>query len=151
MKFGGQTPVARSLGLYMADHYPRFFPAHVFQSIVPVPLHFRRLREREFNQSVLLARPVARRLGIPLELRAVERVRHTLPQSASTEADRRKNLRNAFRVRRPERVKGRSILVLDDVYTTGATLEELAKTLLSAGARRVSGFTVARSPAPNSP
>ena len=151
MKFGGQTPVARSLGLYMTRHYARFFPAHAFQSILPIPLHPLRLREREFNQSILLARPLARRLGISLELDAVERVRHTPPQSASTEADRRKNLRDAFRVRRPERIKERSILVVDDVYTTGATLEELAQTLLSAGAGRVSGFTLARSPAPNSP
>jgi ComF family protein len=129
----------------MTDHYHRFYPADAFQSILPVPLHPQRLREREFNQCVLLARPLAVRLGIPLDLDAVERVRHTLPQSSSTEADRRKNLRGAFRVRRPERVKGRSILVLDDVYTTGATLEELAQSLLSDGARRVSGLTLARS------
>ena len=150
VKFGGQAPVARSLSHYMTDHYHRFYPADAFQSILPVPLHPNRLREREFNQCVLLARPLAVRLGIPLDLDGVERIRHTLPQSASTEADRRKNLRGAFRVRRPERVKGRSILLLDDVYTTGATLEELARTLLSAGARRVSGLTLARSPIPAS-
>jgi ComF family protein len=148
VKFGGQAPVARSLSHYMTDHYHRFYPADAFQSILPVPLHPTRLREREFNQSILLARPLAALLGIPLDLDGVERVRHTLPQSASTETDRRKNLRGAFRVRRPERVKGRSILLLDDVYTTGATLEELARTLLSAGARRVSGLTLARSPSP---
>ena len=136
--------MARSLSQYMTDHYHRFYPADAFQSILPVPLHPKRLREREFNQCVLLARPLAARLGIPLDLDAVERVRHTLPQSASSEADRRKNLRGAFRVRSPERVKGRSILLLDDVYTTGATLEELARSLLSAGARRVSGLTLAR-------
>lgn len=145
VKFGGQAPLARSLSRYMTDHYHRFYPADAFQSILPVPLHPKRLREREFNQCVLLARPLAARLGVPLDLDGVERVRHTLPQSASTEADRRKNLRGAFCVRRPERLKGRSILLLDDVYTTGATLEELALSLLSAGARRVSGLTLARS------
>ena len=145
VKFSGQAPVARSLSHYMTDHYHRFYPSDAFHSILPVPLHPKRLREREFNQCVLLARPLAERLGIPLDLDAVERVRHTLPQSASTEANRRKNLRGAFRVRRPERVRGRSILLLDDVYTTGATLEELAQCLLSAGARRVSGLTLARS------
>jgi ComF family protein len=145
VKFGGQAPVARSLSHYMTDHYHRFYPADAFQTILPVPLHPKRLREREFNQCVLLARPLAVRLGISLDLDSVERVRHTLPQSASTEPDRRKNLRGAFRVRRPERVKGRSILLLDDVYTTGATLEELARSLMSAGARKVSGFTLARS------
>jgi ComF family protein len=144
MKFGRQAPVARSLSLYMTDHYHRFFQADAFHSILPVPLHPKRLREREFNQSVLLARPLAKRLGIPLDLDAVERVRHTPPQSASTEADRRKNLKGVFRVRRPERIKGRSILIFDDVYTTGATIEELAWSLLRAGAWRVSGLTLAR-------
>jgi ComF family protein len=128
----------------MMDHYPRFFPPDAFQCILPVPLHPKRLREREFNQSVLLARPLAARLGIPVDLDAVERVVHTPPQSASTEAERRKNLRGAFRVRKPECVKGRSILLFDDVYTTGATLEELARSLLGAGARQVSGLTLAR-------
>jgi len=148
VKFGGESPLARSLSLYMTDHYSRFFPPGAFDAILPVPLHPKRLREREFNQCVLLARPLAARLGLPLSLHAVARVRHTLPQSASNEADRRKNLRGAFRVQRPERIKGRSILLFDDVYTTGATLEELAKPLLSAGARRVCGLTLARSPVP---
>jgi ComF family protein len=151
VKFGRQAPLARSLGLYMKDHYSRFFPAGAFHSILPVPLHPTRLREREFNQCVLLARPLAAELGIPMNLRGVERVRHTLRQSASTQADRRKNLKGAFRVRRPEHIRGRSILLFDDVYTTGATLEELARTLLSAGARKVCGFTLARSPAPPFP
>ncbi len=144
VKFGKQRPVARSLGLYIIEQFPRFFPADAFDLILPVPLHPIRLREREFNQSVLLARPLAGRLRIPLELDAAVRVRHTPPQSALTEADRRRNLGGAFRVRRPERIRGRSILLLDDVYTTGATLEELARTLLSAGARKVSAITLAR-------
>jgi ComF family protein len=151
VKFGRQAPLARSLSHYMTDHYHRFYPTHTFSSILPVPLHPKRLREREFNQCVLLARPLAARLGIPLDLDTVERVLHTPPQSASTEADRRKNLRGAFRVRRPDRVRGKSVLLVDDVYTTGATLEELAQALLSAGARRVCGFTLARSPSPQPP
>ncbi len=148
LKFGRERPVGRSLSLFVKEHYGRFFPAEAFHSILPVPLHPRRLREREFNQCVLLARPLAAHLGISLDLHTVERVRHTSPQSASTEAERRKNLRGAFRVRRPERIRGRSILLFDDVYTTGATLEELARSVLSAGPRRLCGLTLARSPSP---
>ena len=148
VKFGGQTPVARSLSLFVTDHYGRLFPSNAFDGIVPVPLHPKRLREREFNQCVLLAGTLAAHLGIPLEPDLVERVRHTPPQTASTEAERRKNLRGAFRVARPDRVKRRSILLFDDVYTTGATLEELARTLRAAGARSVAALTLARSPHP---
>jgi ComF family protein len=136
------------LSVFARDHFTRFFPLSGFDRVVPVPLHPKRLRAREFNQCVLLARPLAARLGVPLDLDAVERVRHTLPQSASTVMARRKNLRGAFQVRKVPRIEGQSILVLDDVYTTGATLEALALCLLSAGASRVAALTLARSPSP---
>jgi len=149
VKYGRQAPVAHSLSVFARDHLTRFFPLSGFDRLVPVPLHPKRLRAREFNQCVLLARPLAVRLGIQLDLDAVERVRHTLPQSASTEKERRKNLKGAFRVRKVPRIEGQSILVFDDVYTTGATLDELAHCLLSAGASRVAALTLARSPGPN--
>ena len=98
VKYGRQAPVARSLSVYVRDHFSRFSPLNGFDRVVPVPLHPKRLRAREFNQCVLLAGPLAARLGIPLDLDAVERVRHTLPQSVSTGKARRKNLRGAFRV-----------------------------------------------------
>ena len=148
VKYGRQAPVARSLSVFARDHFTRFFPLSGFDRVVPVPLHPKRLRAREFNQCVLLARPLAAQLGVPLDLDAVERVRHTLPQSASTVMARRKNLRGAFQVRKVPRIEGQSILVLDDVYTTGATLEALALCLLSAGASRVAALTLARSPSP---
>jgi ComF family protein len=149
VKYGRQAPVAHSLSVFARDHFTRFFPLSGFDRLVPVPLHPKRLRAREFNQSVLLSRPLAVRLGVPLDLDAVERVRHTLPQSASTEKARRKNLKGAFQVRKVRRIEGQSILLFDDVYTTGATMEALAHCLLSAGASRVAGLTLARSPGPN--
>jgi ComF family protein len=149
VKYGGQTPVARPLSVFIRDHFCRLFPLSGFDRVVPVPLHPKRLRARGFNQCVLLARPLAARLGIPLDLDGIERVRHTLPQSASTEKARRKNLRGAFQVRNVSRIEGQSILVFDDIITTGATLEALADCLLSAGARRVAALTLARSPTPN--
>lgn len=148
LKYGREAPMGRSLGILLREQHSRFFPAGDFDRILPVPLHPKRLREREFNQCVLLARPLAVHLGIPLDLDSVERIRHTMPQSGSTEAERRKNLKGSFHIRKPERIKGRSLLLLDDVYTTGATLEELARSLLSAGACRVAALTVARSPSP---
>jgi len=141
-----QASVARSLSFLMRDHFRRFFPLDAFDRILPVPLHPKRLRGREFNQSVMLSRPLAAHLGVPLDVNAVERVRHTLPQRFSTEGERRKNVKGAFRVRKPARIDGQSILLFDDVYTSGATLEELARCLLLAGALRVAAFTLARSP-----
>jgi ComF family protein len=111
--------------------------------IVPVPLHPVRLREREFNQAALLALGARRSTGPPVDVHALERVRDTAPQSALGLAERRANVRGAFRAR-PEAVGGRIVTLVDDVLTTGATAEECARALLDAGARAVRVLTVAR-------
>lgn len=108
--------------------------------IVPVPLHVRRLKERGFNQALLLAQALPGRL-----LRdTLVRTRHTQPQTGLSPKARRENVRRAFAVRRPEVVKGKSVLLVDDVYTTGATVRECSRALLAAGAREVRVLTVAR-------
>ncbi len=108
--------------------------------MVPVPLHVRRLRERGFNQALLLARALPGRL-----LRdALVRTRHTQPQTGLSPTARRENVRRAFAVRRPEMIQGKSVLLVDDVYTTGATVRECSRALLAAGAREVRVLTVAR-------
>jgi ComF family protein len=109
--------------------------------IVPVPLHPRRLRQRGFNQALLLAHAFSE---APLGREAVVRVRHTVPQVELKPKERRDNVKGAFGVPDPALVKGKNILLLDDVYTTGATVRECAKVLLKAGARRVDVLTVAR-------
>jgi ComF family protein len=112
--------------------------------IIPVPLHRERLRWRGFNQAVLLARPLARARGIPLDVDALCRHRPTQPQAGLAAVARRPNMRGAFSVRRREAVAGRSILLVDDVYTTGATVNECARVLRGAGARRVDVLVLAR-------
>jgi ComF family protein len=109
--------------------------------LVPVPLHTRRLKERGFNQAVLLAQAFPEK---PLARETLVRVRHTPPQTGLNPKERRENVRKAFAVPRPEEVKGKTILLVDDVYTTGATVRECAKVLLKAGAREVNVLTVAR-------
>jgi ComF family protein len=113
--------------------------------VVPVPLHPSRLAERGFNQSALLARPVARRLSAPFCPVAVARVRDTPRQAALDRRARLANLSGAFRVRQPERVRGRDVLLIDDVCTTGATLVACARALREAGVRSVVCSVVARS------
>lgn len=112
--------------------------------IVPVPLHRDRLRWRGFNQAHLLARRLGRRCGVPVDPFLLVRARPTPPQVGLDEADRRRNVAGAFVAPRPLALAGRSTLLVDDVYTTGATVEECARVLKRAGARRVDVLVLAR-------
>jgi ComF family protein len=112
--------------------------------LVPVPLHPRRLRERGFNQSALLAAEVGRRMGRPVCADALVRRLDTVPQAGLTAAARRRNVAGAFAVRRRASVAGRTVVLVDDVLTTGATAFACARRLGEAGAAEVRLLTVAR-------
>lgn len=115
----------------------------VFEGVCAVPLHRRRLRERGYNQAALLAKECARALGLPLFLDAVRRSHYGEPQARSANmADRRSGVRGAFEPN--SRVDGLRLLLVDDVCTTGATLDACAHALKAAGAAAVWGLTVAR-------
>ncbi len=120
------------------------FQDHSMDLIVPVPLHIRRLREREFNQALLLARELSKRTGIPYHERTLRKIKDTPFQTALKGRERRKNVKGAFHVEKREEIKGKTILLVDDVYTTGATVNECARTLLKGGAARVAVLTLAR-------
>ncbi len=117
-------------------------------AIVPMPLHPARLRERGFNQSLELARRLSARLELPLHARACQRVRDTPPQAALRWKERGKNVRKAFTC--SEDFSGKHVAMVDDVMTSGATLNELARALRRAGAREVSAWVVARNVAARS-
>ena len=110
--------------------------------ILPVPLSAQRLQQRGFNQSIEIARPLARQLGVPLELKNIHRQRDTTPQTSLPWKERAKNIRHAFECRID--LTGKTVLVVDDVMTTGATLNELARTLKAHGAVRVENHVLAR-------
>ncbi len=112
--------------------------------LVAVPLHARRRRERGFNQAERIARRIGRRRGLAVLRRALVRVRNVPPQSSLRASDREANVRGAFAVRKPERVRGRTLLLVDDVATTGATLRACARALRAAGAVEVRAVTAAR-------
>lgn len=138
MKFEARLPAASTLGAVLAEAVtaqPTGSPLPA--AIVPVPLHRSRMRMRGFNQSVEIARPIARRLGLPLLTRICERTRATAPQSGlPSHAARRRNVAGAFRVR--TRVTDlERIAIVDDVLTTGATVAALARALRTAGVRHV--------------
>jgi len=109
--------------------------------VLPVPLHPRRLQDRGFNQALMLAQGLA---DLPVERDLLIRVRHTRPQVELNPQERRENVKGAFAVSRPERLKGKRVLLVDDLFTTGATARECARALRKAGARQVEIITVAR-------
>jgi len=150
LKYSGVRPAASVLGRMLAEAITELEPSFAGEMIamVPVPLYRARLRQREFNQAELVARmamkvlPKSSRLRLQPEI--LERKRETASQAGLTSHQRRENVRGAFGVAQPELVKGKEILVVDDVYTTGATASECARVLRRAGASKVWIATVAR-------
>lgn len=114
--------------------------------LVPVPLHPQRLRERGFNQALEIARPLARQLKVPMAVNALQRRVNKPPQASLAWRDRLVNVRDAFGCQR--RFDGATIMVVDDVFTTGATLDAVARCLKRHGAARVINLVAARTPPP---
>ncbi len=133
-------PLAAPLGRMMSLAFPR---DQLFDCIVPMPVHWRKLLIRGFNQSRLLAAEVSRRTGLPLAA-ILRRRRHTQAQTGLSRSQRRANVAGVFFVPRNADVRNRRILLLDDVFTTGATVNAAAAALKRAGAVRVSVLTLAR-------
>ena len=137
LKYGAQLALAGFFARSLASR-----PLPEVDVVLPMPLHAKRLAERGFNQALEIARGLARYRGTPIEPRGVLRVKNTPPQTELPYEDRAKNVRGAFRCELD--LSGASVAVLDDVMTTGATLNELARVLKRAGARRVENFVIAR-------
>jgi ComF family protein len=143
-KYGGAFPLVRVFGDLLQPTFHILSQDYPVDVMVPVPLHIRRLRERGFNQALLLVRELSKRTGIPYEERALKKIKDTPVQIALKKRERRKNLKGAFQVKDQGAIQGKAVLLVDDVYTTGATVNECSRALLQAGAERVAVLTVAR-------
>jgi ComF family protein len=153
LKYGNRPTLAEPLARLMADYWQAHpMPADL---VTAVPLHPARQRERGYNQADLLARAFGRMIGVPVGSAVLRRVRHTRPQVSLNAAQRRENMQDAFAAATPTQlskrqgddglfVSGRRVLVIDDVRTTGSTLEACSLALKAAGASSVWGFTLAR-------
>ena len=141
-KFGGDLAAGRTLALsWIASSSPIDLP----QAIVPVPLHRSRLRRRGYNQALELAKPLAKHFRVPLLRDALQRTRATAAQTELSAIQRRRNVRRAF-VARLGGAAPEHLAVLDDVFTTGATLAECVRVLKRAGVQRVDVWALARAP-----
>ncbi len=138
-KYRGRSDLGATLGAIMAADATCWRGA--VDAVVPVPLHWRRRRSRGYDQAALLARPVAKTLGVPSLLSGLKRVRNTPSQVDLPHAERQRNIAGAFE---PWRLNGAGrVLLVDDVRTTGATLRAASEALNSAGVTRVHGFVLA--------
>ncbi len=151
MKFHRRERLGRRLGELMALVWPPDLSTGDPPVIIPVPLHRSRLRERGFNQAQLLVDGLVEKLATAglgreprVEARCLGRTRATLPQAGLSLAKRRENVSGVFGVEFAERIRDRTVVLVDDVMTTGATLSACAHALKQAGARRVVGLTLAR-------
>jgi ComF family protein len=141
LKYENVTSLSASLAEIMARAW-RWDESSLPDLILPVPLHARRQAERGYNQSALLARSLGRSFGVPVDERILVRQRATRPQIELDHAARERNVEGAFACR--GQVAAKAVVVVDDVCTTGATLEACAQALKAAGARKVWGFALAR-------
>ncbi|MDA1312363.1 MAG: ComF family protein [Acidobacteria bacterium] len=141
LKYDRMRPLAKPLAGMMATVLASL---PVPDLVVPVPLYRARRWRRGFNQALALSEELGRQAGIRCEARVLRRIRATQPQAGLSYAERKRNVANAFVVRQRDRVAGKTVLVIDDVMTTGATLDACARALKKAGARSVLALTAAR-------
>lgn len=143
-KYGRNISVGNTLGSFMADFSFPDFDFSEYSLLVPVPLHIKKLRERGFNQSLLLAKKIGEKYKLPVNFSLLKRCKFTLTQTGLNKAEREKNIKGAFEIADKKKVAGKDIILIDDVYTTGATINECARVLLKAGAQKVAVLTLAR-------
>lgn len=141
-KYGGRREYADFFGEQAAAYLGGFIRGLEPDGLLPVPLHRKRLRARGYNQSLLLARALGKRLDIPVYGNLVARVRNTEPLKYENPQERQNNLKKAFIIRQND-VKLKKVVIVDDIYTTGSTMDEISGVLKAAGVEEVYGVALA--------
>lgn len=146
LKYSDAKSVSRQLGTMMAERVVGDQKYNKADMILAVPLHSARKRERGYNQAQLLAEQLGKALDIPAPEGLIARGKHTKSQTTLNKEQRHKNVEGIFVVQNPARIKDRTIILVDDVLTTGATIGTCGQSLLAAGAREVLAYTAAAAP-----
>ena len=144
IKYSGKSYIIKSLGPILGEFAKIWINNRNDMIIIPVPLHRKKIKERGFNQSALLVKTISPILEIETDFFTLIRTRYTKSQAGLNLDERRKNVKGAFEVRGDKNIKGKSVILVDDVATTGNTLNECARILKKAGAEKVLGLTLAR-------
>lgn len=144
LKYSGRVEYAPVMAQRMAEALRHGFPGVEFDGVLPVPLHSTRYRDRGFNQSEEIGRHLSRMTGLAMSTGLLKRARPTPSQTRLKRKERAENIKDAFECPDPAAMAGKCLLLVDDVYTTGATLNECARTLIESGARSVHCLTYAR-------
>ena len=143
-KFEKKRVFAQHLIQLINAHIPTDFSVAEYDFVLPIPIHKKRLRERGFNQAALLANGIAKVENIPVLVDTLVRKRHTVAQSSLDRDARQQNIVGAFEVRNPDVIRGKRLLVIDDVFTTGATIREAVGELWTADPAEIDVLTLAR-------
>ncbi len=141
-KYAGRREYARFYADQIAERLGKTIRGWRADALVPVPIHAARMRERGYNQAESLAVELGRRTGIPVKSRLLKRVKNTLPQKLLSDRERQNNLKRAFKIRGND-VKLKTVIIIDDIYTTGSTIDACAAVLKSAGVEKVYFITAA--------
>lgn len=141
-KYAGRREYARFYGEEIVRRLGRFIRMWKPDALVPVPIHYTRRRERGYNQAEVLAEVIGRKMGIPVKSRLLKRVKKTLPQKLLGDAERQNNLKKAFKIDRND-VKLKTVIIIDDIYTTGSTVDACAAVLKGEGVKKVYFITAA--------
>lgn len=142
-KYHGMLSLEQPLADLLAAAFRRHFDRHAYDLIVPMPIHPKRLVERGFNQAVVLADGLSAAIGVPVDRTSFRKVKNTPPQVGLSDAQRADNVRGSFAVSRPERLRDRRILLVDDVCTTGSTISHAARTISRADPGRLDVLVLA--------
>ncbi len=135
------VPLAKLMGDYLLTHYTEL--VEQTELLIPVPMYEKKQKIRGFNQSELLAKAISKRIEKPYSANNLKRIRNTQPQSLLNAEQRKQNIKGAFSVENVEEIKGKTVLLIDDIFTTGTTVNECSKVLYESGAKSVLFFSLA--------
>jgi ComF family protein len=142
-KYKRRSCLGTELGEFMLNSYREHFPQITIDTLVPVPLHKKQSIKRQYNQSAVLAGNLSKATGIPVFPKTLARIRETRPQYTLNKQERAENIKNAFQVKDGTQLPGAKVMVIDDICTTGSTINECARVLKQAGATEVHGLVLA--------